>query len=158
MIEFDIDDVHFNFRTSAIVISHDEKRILMTTKKDMNYYTLPGGRVQGGEDTSETIRRRFKEELGIDIEVTALKLIIESFFKLKGKDYHELQYFYVIKVLDEKYEGMTEQFKGQVEDNIYEWINIDDLDTITYRPASAKRYMREVFAGDNNLKHCVLHE
>jgi 8-oxo-dGTP pyrophosphatase MutT (NUDIX family) len=158
MIEFDIDDVHFNFRTSAIVISHDEKRILMTTKKDMNYYTLPGGRVQGGEDTSEAIRRRFKEELGIDIEVTALKLIIESFFKLKGKDYHELQYFYVIKVLDEKYEGMTEQFEGQVEDNIYEWINIDDLDTITYRPASAKRYMREVFAGDNSLKHCVLHE
>ena len=63
MIEFDIDDVHFNFRTSAIVISHDEKRILMTTKKDMNYYTLPGGRVQGGEDTSETIRRRFKEDM-----------------------------------------------------------------------------------------------
>lgn len=158
MIEFDVDEVHFNFRASAIVLSHDGKRILMTTKKDMNYYILPGGRVHGGEDTSQTIRRKFREELDIDIEVTALKLIVESFFKLKGSDYHELQYFYIIKVLEEKYENMTEQFTGNVEGNIYEWINVADLDNTKYRPASAVRYMREVLDGDYSLKHCVLHE
>ena len=158
MVEFDVDNVHFNFRTSAIALSHDGKRILMTTKKDMNYYTLPGGRVNGGEDTSQTIRRKFREELDIDIEVTAIKLIVETFFKLKGKDYHELQYFYIIKILEEKYEDMQEQFTGNVEGIIYEWINIADLDNITYRPASAIRYMREVLDGDYSLKHCVLHE
>ena len=45
MVEFDVDNVHFNFRTSAIALSHDGKRILMTTKKErlirMEYQARP---------------------------------------------------------------------------------------------------------------------
>ncbi|MCK5592004.1 MAG: NUDIX hydrolase [Candidatus Pacebacteria bacterium] len=51
----------------------DEKVLLIKRKKEEKflpeYFEMPGGKVDFGEDPKESLRREFKEEVGLDIRV-----------------------------------------------------------------------------------------
>ena len=51
MISFDVGRDKFNFRVGAIVLDSANERILMNTRDGIDFFVLPGGRVEMGEDT-----------------------------------------------------------------------------------------------------------
>jgi ADP-ribose pyrophosphatase YjhB (NUDIX family) len=50
----------------AVIIQ--DKKILLVTGHDADFYWTPGGGVEGSETIIETLRREIKEELGVNIK------------------------------------------------------------------------------------------
>ena len=54
-------------------LQKDEKVLLIKRKKEEKflpeYFEMPGGKVDFGEDPKESLKREFKEEVGLDIKV-----------------------------------------------------------------------------------------
>lgn len=58
--------------TAGLIILKDNKSLLAFSKKKQAWY-LPGGKVDAGENTLETIVREIKEELSIDLDPNKLQ-------------------------------------------------------------------------------------
>lgn len=155
MISFDVDNNKFNFRVSGIFLDKNGKRFLTNTRSNIDFCVLPGGRVEMGEDSKEALKREFREELGVEIEVYGIKALTENFFEFDNKNYHELQYVYVGKILDKSLEEHSAQFVGTEEKDIFEWKNVSDLISINYKPSYLKKVISEVADGNLNIRHII---
>jgi ADP-ribose pyrophosphatase YjhB (NUDIX family) len=71
--------------------------------KDQHFYRCLGGGIEFLEKSDEALKREFKEELNVDIEVGKFLGISENIFNYEGKDAHELVLFYSAKLKDEDY-------------------------------------------------------
>ena len=70
---------------------------MLLTKADQDeYWILPGGRGELGEDTRAALQRELAEETGHEAQVGDLLWVVENFFHLDGTDYHELAFTYAI--------------------------------------------------------------
>ena len=98
-LTIEVDDYKLNIRTAGIII-HENK---ILTHRDVNkdYYCLPGGRVQIGENSEETIKRELNEELGKEIEISKYISTIENFFEMENKKYHEIFFLYQVEFKNE---------------------------------------------------------
>ena len=142
-LTLDVEEYKLNIRAAGVII-HNNK---ILTHKNINndHYCLPGGRVEIGESSEETIRREIKEELGKDIEITGYIVTIENFFEMKNKKYHEI--FFIHKI----------EFKNKEDKNIdytmynvegkeylqYEWIDLNEIDKCNLLPACIKDILKE---------------
>lgn len=67
-------------------------------------YRLPGGKIEFGEEPSQTVVRELKEELGLDVIVVAEPKVVNNLFKYRGCLRHEIVFFFECKfVCDEQY-------------------------------------------------------
>ena len=66
-IRFQLGDTRFNYRSAGILIQNEH--VLFHRHKDDSYWALPGGGVEIGESTKESIMREWKEELGEKVTV-----------------------------------------------------------------------------------------
>ena len=158
MISFTIGNDKFNYRVSGIFIDSSSQRFLTNTSEDVEFFVLPGGRVEMGEDTSQTLLREIMEELGEQIEIVCLKAITEDFFEFNSINFHEIQFMYVAKFKNKDIENHSDSFKGLENKDIYKWQNINDLKDLDYRPKHMKPIIKEAFEGDYSLKHIIFRE
>ena len=83
----------------AVVIDGENKIALLHVSKE-NYYKLPGGGVEEGEDKISALHRECREEIGCDVEIiNEIGFIIEyrKIFNLK-----QTSYCYLAKVKGSK--------------------------------------------------------
>lgn len=155
MISYVDGESKFNFRVSGIIIDEKNEKFLTNTAKGIDFYVLPGGRVEIQEDTENALKREIKEELGEEINAVCLKAIIENFFEFDSKKYHELQFFYVAKLNNKELEKNQKQFLGVENKDIYEWQNIKNIGELNYKPSIMKVVIKEVFSGDYTFRHII---
>ena len=62
----------FNIRVTGILIENDELLIVKQKLSDSRNWSLPGGRLERGETIEQGLKREFKEETGLDVEVVKL--------------------------------------------------------------------------------------
>ena len=62
-ISVDIGKHHLNYRVGALIRRNNQ--ILVHKSLNIKHITLPGGRVQEGEDSIEAIQREIQEEMGL---------------------------------------------------------------------------------------------
>lgn len=96
---------------------NDNKVIVIKykTNKNMNYYDIPGGKIEENESAINTSIKEFKEETGIEI--------INQ--KYKGNvivEYPNMIFDFDIYLVND-YKGNPKEF----EENYSMWINIEDL-------------------------------
>ena len=122
-----IDNVKFNYRAGLII----EKggKVLVECNPEIDFVTLPGGRVKTLESSFEALKRELYEEMGIKIkkEEVKMKALIENFFEMDNKKYHELYFLYRLKV-----ETGDNRFKDEMKNNdskasYYIWVKKDKL-------------------------------
>jgi len=91
----------FSIREAARGIVFDsENMIALLYSKKFNYYKLPGGGVEEGEDYETALKRECQEEIGCDVEVlNELGIIIEYRKKYNLK---QTSHCYTAKVIGEK--------------------------------------------------------
>jgi len=94
MITFDIGNTRFNFRTVGIALDGD--RILIHKALKDDFWALPGGRVEMLESAEDALKREMYEELEVEVQVERLVWIVENFFELDGKSYHELAFYFLM--------------------------------------------------------------
>jgi ADP-ribose pyrophosphatase YjhB (NUDIX family) len=98
MIRFDQGNHRFNFRVVGVAIHNDQ--VLLHRAAGESFWTLPGGRAEFGEEASQTLKREMQEELEIQIEVTRLLWVVENFFDYDDKSYHELSFYFLMRLPD----------------------------------------------------------
>ena len=80
-LDFEIDNIRFNARASAIIYNKDKTKVLLFKIVDRDYFMLPGGRIEIYEDSLNAIKREIKEELDCNI-------IIEKFITTINYEYN----------------------------------------------------------------------
>lgn len=136
-IQFEKNDKVFNYRV-AIVIKNGNK-ILVQKDKRAKHLTLPGGRCELGESSSDTAYREFLEETGIKTNYVKSIGMIENFFvsSFNGKNYHEILLINELKFQDNKYydtliiKNIEEKKKDFIE---YIWKDLNELKNEDFKP------------------------
>ena len=72
--------------------------------KNQEFYRCLGGGIEFLEKGKDALKREFKEEINIEIEIGKFLGISENIFNYKGKDAHELILFYEAYINDEDYQ------------------------------------------------------
>lgn len=130
------DKQKFNFRV-AVIPYNNNNQVLMQRVKNEEYLSLIGGRVKLGETTANALLREVQEELGILINQKNLDLVYvcENFFKINGKDIHELLFIYKYAL------NSNISYKVIDKENVKaEWLKIEDLKNLNIKPAIVKKF------------------
>lgn len=92
MVSFDDGDWRFQMRAAGVAIRNNHVLVHRPTWDKV--WTLPGGRVDLGETSAETVAREMVEELGQVVSVGRLLFVGENFFTFDGRIVHEFALFY----------------------------------------------------------------
>lgn len=84
----------FVVRTRAI-ITQEDKLLVVKHAKDADFYALPGGHVELGEDIKESFEREIIEEFGIKPIIGKL-LFIHNFIQ-EEKEEQNIEFFFEVK-------------------------------------------------------------
>lgn len=120
------------FRASGLIIKDNKILLMKQTYMGEEFYNIPGGAVEGGENIEEACAREVKEEFDIDVSVNKLTYIIDSPSRLNFV--FECDYLGgEIKLGGPEKERMNDQ-------DMYEvcWLDIKNLENINLKPLETK--------------------
>lgn len=115
-----------------------------SAKAPRDYWDLPKGHIEKGEDEIETVKREIEEETGLkDIKfVEGFKEWMKYFFKFKGKNILKFVTFYLAKT-------QNKDVKISGEHIGYKWLPYEEaIEQLTFKNAKeilqkANSYLRE---------------
>lgn len=133
----------FNCRVVGICIK--ENKIFLSKMAADDYWTFIGGKAMFGESSDEAIIREYREEVGADLQIDRLMAVIENFFELDGKNWHQYIFFYLLKDKN----NVLELFDGerQIADEdraVYKWFDLSELDGINIKPDCAAEILKKL--------------
>lgn len=141
-LTLDVEDYKLNIRSAGVII-HDNK-ILAHKNVNKDYYCLPGGRIEIGENSEQTIKREIQEELGKQIEIIGYVATIENFFEMENKKYHEIYFLHRLEFAedeDKKINYTIHNAEGK-EYLQYEWLDLDKIDEYNIMPRCLKEILK----------------
>ncbi|WLQ15940.1 NUDIX hydrolase [Hahella aquimaris] len=134
MLKFDVGDNRFNFRSAAVIIHQDH--VLLHKAVQDDFWTLPGGRVEFFEFSSDTVAREVEEELGMTARVIRPLWYVENFFQYQQTRFHEIATLYLTDLADPDAIPFNEDVPGAEEDVdlIFRWFKISELEAFEVAP------------------------
>ncbi len=108
------------------------------TKKETFYRSIGGG-IEFLENSKEALKREFKEELNIDINVEDFLGISENIFVYNGKNAHEIIFFYNVSINESDFKEQYHIVDDNCETDAV-WIDIDK-----FKNKELKIYPDQVF-------------
>ena len=142
-----VENTVFGVRATALIV---QNRKLLVTKDKNQYYTI-GGAIQVNERTEEAVVREVREELGIKAQAGQLAFVVENRFEQVGVHYHNIEFHYLVDLLEDAPLIMQEDEKSQP----CEWIDLDKLADFQLVPAFLKTALP---TWDGQLRHIHLNE
>lgn len=121
-------------RDDKILVSKGYDKI-----KNEIFYRSIGGGIEFLENSKDALKREFKEELNIDINVGDFLGISENIFTYNGRNAHELILFYNVEISDSNYKEKYHIIDDNCKTDAM-WINIDK-----FINKELKIYPEEVF-------------
>ena len=93
----------FNIRVYGILINEEKKVLVSDEYIRGNYYTkFPGGGLELGEGTRDCLKREFKEEMDLDVEILD-HIYTTDFFQMSAFNPADqiISIYYFVKALEE---------------------------------------------------------
>ena len=137
----------FGVRATALIL---QNRKLLVTKAKGKYYTI-GGAIQINESTEDAVVREVREELGVASKAGQLAFVVENRFEQDGVSYHNIEFHYLVDLLEDAPLTMQEDEKMLP----CEWIDLDKLKDISLVPTFLKTVLPD---WDGQLRHIHLEE
>ena len=137
----------FGVRATALIVK--DNRLLVVEDED-GFYTI-GGAIQVDEATEDAVVREVREELGVKAQAGQLAFVVENRFEQAGIHYHNIEFHYLVDLLEDAPLTMQEDEKSQP----CEWIDLDQLQNIQLVPAFLKTALPD---WDGQLRHIHLNE
>ncbi len=117
-------------RPIVLGIARKDNKILVSEGfdkvKKQTFYRCLGGGIEFLETSQEALKREYKEELNINIEVEKFCGISENIFTYQGKNAHEIIFYYNIKINENDFKEKYHIIDDNCETDAY-WINIDEF-------------------------------
>jgi len=141
MVCFDDGTDRFQMRAAAIAIRNG--RVLVQNIAGETTTFLPGGRIEQGEASTETLVREIEEEFGHTVEVGDLAFVMESFYPSRSQSFHEMSLYYRITTGDDfpyhDSEICHRCFEGTAEME-YRWVPLTEaaLDAARFHPRALR--------------------
>jgi ADP-ribose pyrophosphatase YjhB (NUDIX family) len=157
MISYQFGDRQFNFRVAAILL--DRGRLLVHQELGEEFWTVPGGRCELLEPTTETLVREMHEELGSPAEVSRLLWIVENFFRREGREWHEIAFYYLVNLPEESsLRSHPGKFSGVEEGTVltFQWVPLEDLGSLRLYPSFLADKLNAPLP--ETLQHIVWHD
>ncbi|MDX2006868.1 MAG: NUDIX hydrolase [Meiothermus sp.] len=150
MVVIDKDGYRFNYRVGAIVIK--KSQMLLCHNAEGDYWYVPGGRVELGEDSRTALKRELQEELGQRVRVGRVLWMIENLFELQGRKFHEIGLYYSV---DWPLEPLVGDFSGLENGQpiTFRWFPLGQLPNL--QPAFLKTAVRALPV---RAKHVIFNE
>lgn len=129
----------FHVRTCGVIKQED--KFLIMRVNETPYYHIPGGHIEIGEDSRETLIREIKEEIGCDVKEANLFAIQENFWSKNNRKCHGIEFYYIIKpeqILKSKNYEKIEIDKGEEKLLKFRWATSEELKNIDLRPSNIK--------------------
>ena len=155
---FKRDQFSFSYRIAGILVRNGA--VLLQKPRNAEFYAFPGGIVRFGETTVETLTRRWREEMGAEIEVGELKWVEENLFFLDGKPCQQISLDYVVHLKDG--ENAPENgfaahtYAADAENAVqFYWIPLHEVQNLEVYPQNAAELLQNL---DGPLQHIVYEE
>lgn len=115
-------DPSFRLAAYAVCLRGDEILLARWVSRDRRrrHWTLPGGRVEHGEDPYDAVVREVEEETGYTVEVAAL-LGVDS--RRPRPEHHNVGVFYLVRIVGGELRHETDGSTDQAE-----WVAWNDVD------------------------------
>jgi 8-oxo-dGTP pyrophosphatase MutT (NUDIX family) len=144
----------FFYRVAGVVV-HDG-RVLMHKDDMSDFWVLPGGSCEFGEDSMSCLAREFREELDADVQVGRLLWLVENFFRFRGWDCHEIGLYYQVELLGaardlhaqerfvrvEPFSSLNDDAPGTRLE--FRWIPLEDIASTDLRPGFLKQHLADM--------------
>ena len=137
----------FGVRATALIVK--DNRLLVVEDED-GFYTI-GGAIQVNETTEDAVVREVKEELGITSIAGPLAFVVENHFEQAGIHYHNIEFHYLVDLLEDAPLTMQEDTKSLP----CRWIALEALSSVDLKPAFLKSALPE---WNGQLQHIKLEE
>lgn len=156
MITFRHGNMRFTYRLAGIATR--EGHVLLQRAENMDIWFLPGGRAELGETAEDGLRREMREELNADVHVERLAFVIENFFRMGERIYHELGLYFLISLPDEATMSNIQQTLHGIDANIpfiFQWLPLQSLPALTVYPECLQHLLQNIPA---TTQHIVNYE
>ncbi|MFH1300235.1 MAG: NUDIX domain-containing protein [Planctomycetota bacterium] len=126
-ITVDLNGYRVNLRVAAIVTCGAE--VLLCRPPGHDWWFLPGGRIKTNEDSHIALRRELTEEIGPGFEVIRPAIIVENFFDLDGRHFHEICTIFEVAWNGGELNGNPEQYE-----EVFAWFPREQLADLVLKP------------------------
>ena len=137
----------FNHRVGCLIFRDGH---ILLQKSGSGYWFIPGGRVAFGESTTDTVQREMMEEFGqmpLRFEPAA---IIENFFHIADKAFHEIGFYFRVD-MPSGFEPPATDMHGKPQIN--DWHPIAALPDLDVKPNFFKTRLTELQSGFQHVVH-----
>ncbi len=129
-----VGEAKFNYRAGIWI--EKENKVYVEFNPDIDFTTLPGGRIKELESSKEGLIREMEEEMHITFskEELSLKTVLENFFTFENQKYHELYFLYQVKLSTEDNRFLENAKNYDSANHYYRWIEIEKLGEVKLLP------------------------
>ncbi|MFB5563115.1 NUDIX hydrolase [Bacillus cereus] len=132
-IKVNVDGVILNCRSAGFILKNN--KILLHKEKKVDFWAPIGGKVKIMESSVDAVKREYKEELDIEVEVERLIWMAENFFEFEGKKYHEYTFVYLLIDVNDVLSCEDEEISVLNEKQfVYKWIDLDEINKLSVKP------------------------
>ena len=148
----------FCFRVAGVLLN--KGKILLQTDDLVDFWVLPGGGVKLFESSEQAIKREFKEEMKLDVEIDRLLWVVENSYEFDKTKSHGIEFTFLVRPLS-KISGLKQQvFQGIENDLIvttesiykdqkelkltFRWFHPTELDSIIIKPDIYKNELKNI--------------
>lgn len=131
-----VGDYKLNVRCCAFI--KKEGKVLLEANDLTDYLVPVGGRCEAGEDSLSALVREIEEETGTKVSKEDARLIglVENFFSLDNKNYHEYLFLYEVNGKAFKNFDNIEVLDHPGEHE--SWYDLDKVEDLSIQPACVK--------------------
>jgi len=125
------------------------------SRKNQEFYRPPGGGIEFGESSNETVRREMMEEFEAVVEPLHLWGVTENIFTYEGNPGHEIVFLWECRFVDERFYAQDEIIisdDGGAR-NPAHWVDPDDLAArgIVLHPVGLPEILRQKKMGSQKF-------
>jgi 8-oxo-dGTP pyrophosphatase MutT (NUDIX family) len=152
-VKFDPSIQHYAYRVAGVLL-HKGRILFQQDPKDL-YWVLPGGSVEFGEQSDSALVREMREELDASVRVVRPLWLMENFFELCGKRWHETGLYFLMEFEkpENRYQSV-EQFSGveffsnfipgKTINMEFRWISPKDFPLTEIKPFILREHLRNI--------------
>lgn len=115
-------EIQYRERSAVrVVVNGPEDSVVIVKVREGNYYKLPGGGVEAGEDHQRAGEREVAEETGCRVAMQGACVATAEEYR---HDLHQISYCYLARLLDRT--GKPALTEEEVADGLsHEWVSVD---------------------------------